>query len=312
MDYSKCTEYTMVEPAFKLRPGTVVTAEITHTTGTNVGWDSVQPYSLVVDGFVVPKSVKLDHDLATLTTLNYDGTRTTVTFQAGNVGWVSGIIHVYHKTVRTVTTVSAINETSTAHYKDFDLVNGTVVPKTVIPFGSVDGTITAVNIVVTNTNNGIDYIDDKPITLTRQGMVEYDNRYVHLLRKGIQYVWVPADFTGPCESQRGNQKLIKIDNQEWQTGYTEARGLLVYNSNLLVSTDAGLCVFDLYGDLATPLLADPRVLGYDLTYFPDDTIGITTGSSILRYRLRHDTALIDKENKRIYFREARPRVEIME
>ena len=313
MDYSINYDYTLVESPFKIRPGTICTVEITYSSHDTISWDSATTLTTTIAGFVVAESIKSETEIPIENiTISYSGDNSIITILPIDNGILSLEVYYYNKETVTATSRSAFSSDYITNYKEYILVDGVVVPKTIVTYSFPSGAheIVAVNVIENITNNGIDNFGDLEITLTNQGLLECGDYQVNILRKGKEKVLLPLDFDGPYLMIENGQKVVEIGNQEWQTGYNEARGLLVYNTNVLITTNYALCVFDIYSDFSTPFLADVRVIGNDIAYFSDDTIGITSGSSILKYHLRHDHVLIDKDNKRLYFREKDPRIDI--
>lgn len=299
---------------FTIRPGTVCDVEVTYIVEESVIWDSSIIYSDTFTGLVVEQSVKSDVDLSDANiSITSEGDNYTVTIQPLNLGEITLNIYRYEKSIQEITAVSAFTEDDTTYYKDYITSNGKIIPATIIDFGEIEEAyrIEVVKVTPRITNNGIDYINGDLIQINNCGLLTYLNLRTNILRKGMQKVLVPTDFDGQYISIQNTQKLIEFENQEWQDGFAESRGILVYGPYLLVLCDSGLCTFDIYGTFQNYLIYDSFVNGYDLSYYPDDTIGVTNGTLIYKYKLRHDFGFIDIDNKRIYFRETDPRFSII-
>jgi len=316
MEYSKHTTQAIVEDPFKVRPGTQCTVEITYSVKSTHVWDSSTIFSDTFPGLVVPNSIKCSEDIpeGNITITESSGVYTVKIDPIGK-GSLSLNIYHYEKETKVLTGISAFSRTNQTYYKDYVLKDGILMPKTILVIGTISGAyeIKAIKVTPIVTNNGIDYWNGYRFNLDSQGLLEYNEEYVNILRKGKQTVELPSDFEGPFLQQTvDNKKLVEFDNQEWKDGYSEARGLLVYGEHVLVTTDKSLCVFDVYGDFSSILLENEFIIGYDLTYYPDDTIGVVVDGKIHKYRLKHDFALIDRENKRVYFREREPEFDVTE
>ena len=316
MEYSKHTNLAIVEDPFKVRPGTQCTVEITYTVKSSVVWDSSTIFSDTFPGLVVANSVKCDEDIpeGNILVTENDGNYTVVIYPI-NEGSVTLDVYYYNKSTINVVGRSAFNQSDQTYYKDFVLKEGLVYPMTVLEIGTIAGSysINAIKVTPQVTNNGIDRWNGYNFNLDSQGLLEYNGEYVNILRNGKQQEELPADFDGPFKQQLvDNIKLVEYDNQEWRDGFSEARGILVYDEQVLVTTNRSLCVLDIYDNFSDFVLEDTFIIGYDLTYYSDDTIGVAVGDKIEKYRIRHDFTLVDDENKRVYFRESNPEFTVTE
>jgi hypothetical protein len=310
MERSKVDDSILVYSPFQIRPGTSCTVEVTCYSSITISWDSSTTLNETISGFVVSESVKSTVDIPVENiTISYVDDDSVVTIDPINNGVIDLDIYFYVKTTNTVISESAFNSLSTTYYKDYILIDNVVIPKTIIPF-AIDSNAVAVKVTPDADNNGVDYFGDVKLTINSEGLLESEDFKLYILKTGRECVRVPMDFDGPYIMIENGMKVIEIDNQEWISGYNEARGLLVYGNNIIVTTNKSLCVFDIYSDFSEPILEDIHIQGYDLTYFEDDTIGVVSGSYIQKYKLRHDFIYVDKENKRIYFREKDPRINI--
>jgi len=312
VNYSKSSTTAISESPWKIRPGTLCTVEITYAYKLSFLWDTTVNFEEIIPGFLtetavkcLTKDVEIPEDNINITE-NDDGTY-TVKITAINEGNINLDIYYYLKTTKIVTAISAFNSINDDYYMDYMLKDDIVIPLTIIELGENISAISiaAINITPQSENNGLDYDGDVLFTINSQGLLESQDEYLNILRIGKEQTILPATFDGPyIKLDENGKKIVEFDNQEWQTGYDEARGLLIHNDNMLITTNKGICVFDMNdGEYIIPILTDSDIVGYDLTYYPDDSIGVIVDDKIHKYRLRHNHILVDNEEKRIYFRE---------
>lgn len=316
MDYSKHSDIAMVEDPFKLRPGTLCDVDITYSVKDTVSWDSSSYFSKVYAGLVVSNSIQ-----STITipddyvTISENDDEYTVSIEPLNSGVLNVDVYYYKKDTTVVEAIPAFSETNQDYYNDYVVYNGVVIPKTVVEIPEIEESNSVVKIKVTPqiTNNGIGYYQRNLIELNSQGTITYLEDYMNILRKGKKQISLPSDYTGPYVKQLSDRyKVVEYDSQEWLSGYSEARGLCVYDDKVMITTNKSLCVFSILDDFETTMFEDPNIIGYGISYWPDDTIGVAVGGSIEKYRLKHDFALVDSDNKRVYFREVAPEFTISE
>jgi UDP-3-O-acyl-N-acetylglucosamine deacetylase len=312
MEHSLISEYARTFSPAEIRPGTICSVEITRSVNEVFTWDSSSQFVLEIEGFLTKEAVKTSVDISTDTvTVTYTATGSAIAIAPANEGTVTVTVDYYVKDIVTRVARSAFSSTDTTYYKDFIIEHDIVIPKTVVELPETEG-ITAVKITPTTTNNGIDYWDNLKFELSSQGTLTCTslNYAVNVLRKGKETVSVPDDFEGPYLKREYGRKLVVIDNQEWKTGYYEARGLAFYHNTVYITTNYSLSGFDIKGTFIDTAFEDSGIQGWDLTFYSPDHLLIVCSDGIRKYRVRHDLVLINSEEKCIYTREKDPRIDI--
>ncbi len=314
MDYSKTSNNTLVFDPFEIRPGTPCELFVTYMVEHEVTWNSDIDFNMAFPGLVVSNSVKSDEDIALSDiVVTESNDEYTVDIRAQYKADINLKIYYYKQVTQNVISKSAFNSLDSTYYKDYVMKNGRVVPKAVLEVQNISDSyqITDIDVRVPESkNNGIAYFQDLLMEMDNSGLLKYNEDYTYILRVGEEEVKVPMDSDLEVIRVEDNQKVVKIDNQEWKSGYSEARGILVYDDNIMVLTNKSVCVFNIYGNYQTPSVEDENVIGYDLTYLPDDSILVSNGSKLYKYHIRHNNVWIDQVDKRVYFREVDPRVEV--
>lgn len=310
MRESKHSSNSLVEAPYNLRPGTSCNIKRTCSFKNIFTWDSSVVFTYTLDGYFNKEAVKSDISIpASAITITESAGYYTVNIAAIDKGIIGLTISHYEVIEETVTAISAFNTTRQNYYLDYIIENSTIYPMSILELSVLPSTVFDVvntTVEIDSDNNGIAYMKNDSITLSSQGCLMYKEEWVNIIRVGKKLVSVPGDFTGPFIKQEGDKKVIECDIQEWLPGYSETRGIALYYHNIFITTDKGLCVFNWYKDFSTPELIDETIIGYDITNYPDDSIGVATNGQIHIFRLKHDNIYIDGESKRIYFREKDP------
>lgn len=315
MNYSKTSDNAIVYDPFSVRPGTLCTIEITYSKKNTVAWNSSTIFYHIFHGFVTFQSLKITDEILdeSKVTITQSGSDSIVEILPHSFGLVNVDVFYYQKSSSTEIARSAITETDSTYYKDYIEKDGKIVPETIVELPTLTDIYAIANVTVTPqlTNNGIEYINSIQANILNSGLLTYNDEKINVLRKGMQQVTVPGDSSIPYVRIEGKDKIVNIDNQEWQNGYSEARGLLAYEDKVLITTNKALCVFDIYNAFQTPELIDTNIIGYDLTYGLDDCILVAADTKIQKFRIRHNNILPVNSERRIYFREQDPKVNIL-
>lgn len=309
MDYSKHSDKVIVFDPLKLRPGTICNMEVIYSVKYETTWDSSrgEDFIYTFPGFVSLDSVKAEN-------YNIPAISIEITENDGNYkvvinpvyqGEINLIIFYYMKTTQTIIAKSAFSSTYDTYYKDYVEKDSVIMPKAVLELQNISEAykIEKVRILSQVMNNGITCINGPLAKINSSGLLEYNNEYFYILKKGKEYAKIPLDSDLPATKVEGNKKIVEIDNQEWQNGHNEARGMLSYDDKVFILTNKSLCIFNIYSNFETPILEDENIKGYDLTYLPDDCILVSNGNKLYKYKIRHNNVLISLEDGRIYMRE---------
>jgi len=326
MEYAQTIAGAFAESSLVLRPGSVCSVNIVYLVTSEVEWDSSTEYTHTYNGFMDKYSVKstsnLDYDkiLSRSDTLN----TTTLIIEPMDIGIIDITIYSYMNVTADVVSRPAFYKdgltTNTDYYKDYEVIDGMVYPKTIIPYTSVIGDIEDIEISFYSVdfdrlNTGIAILDGLSCSITNDGFLTYNGDGQYVLKSGKERVLIPGDCG--IDKQYIIREVLSdyelyIINPRWISGVTEAMGVIVYDEYLLLLTDNGLYVIDLLGNVDEYKFHYPSIKGTDLTYAVDDCIYVANGYNVDKYKMRHDLCMIDNNNKKIYFREKNPHVKVRE
>ena len=316
MEISKTNSNAYAESPWVIRPGSNCDLRIIYTAVDQFTWDGASIFSKTYDGFIMHGSIQSEPiiPVENIDLKIEDDGKYTLTLNPSVSSPVSVSVYIRKDVIKTFTTKSALSLDEQIYYQDYVVKDGTVIPKTIIEIDDIDSeyevySIENLTLVSKQENQGIEF-RDVLFTITNSGLFKYNDNEINILRKGKEKLSVPLDYDGPYLNIENGKKIVEIDNQEWQLGYEETRGILLYENYLIIMTNNGICVYYIYGDFLSPDLINTGITGTDLTLFPDDTIGVANGLVIKKYKIKHDFAIVDESEKRIYFREKDTEIQI--
>jgi len=315
MNYSKTVDTSLAESPFVLRPGTVCQLALLYSMHNEHEWDSsAVAFSGTYPGFVDEFSVQCtDADISDYLTITKVDNNYEVYIDIMGSGVLNLNIYYYKEDTYTVTSKSAFNDSYNTYYKDYEIRNNVVYPKTIIDLPVIEDMVQLVkyDVIYEKEQTGITFFGNDMVTINSFGLLDYNGQKEYVLRKGKSSIILPSDSELDAKTVLSNgNKVVEYDNIEWKTNYNAAYGILAYKDQLFVCTNYSLCVFDFFGDFTTPLVESVEIEGKDLTLTEDGCILVTSGTLIKKFRIKHDNVLIDTANKRIYFRELYPNINI--
>ena len=296
MKYFK-DENLISEDPFKLRPGTLVTVNVTLSQlNEYTGWDSDNDvFNEIITGAVFFSSIKGSSDIiSTSITLDYTLDPTTseilsteVTIQPISQGMVDIDIYARAKDTANVTSFSALTNTSENldGYKYIKIINNLVIPDTLMDIdGLFTGDVTEIDLEYTLESRGVCEFNGEVHTINNMGKF---NSNTNVFRKGLQEVWVHSGYLGEYIREDSNRRLIKIDNQECQISNLEFYGMENVGEVVFIMTSNGLYGFNKYDDFIYPIIRGAKTDKLKgewnslVTYFKGDTV--TKDTTMYRY-----------------------------
>lgn len=211
-----------------------------------------------------------------------------------------------------VTSVSAIDSTSSSYYKDYfidennDYIPMTIVPLT-LPTNQRDYTLEDFTLTADIKDNGICLVDKDTWRITNSGVISFINKAI--LRNGYIEAEVPMDsdmkeirFAKTSQGQN-RRKVVEIDDQTPSVNI-EAMGMAQIRDNVYILTNYGLYSYDKKSDFSTPVGYYAYVLGRDIMYLPTNQLGVISsdGTRVDIYDIKSDYIYMDRDLNEIYYR----------